>query len=72
MTTEADEYTGTDLRASMALADMRIADVALLCGVTERSVKGWLAGRSPVPVLVRRVMRGVAWGLLSRVALMNL
>lgn len=69
---EARPYGRADLEASMTMIGMGTAGVAHLFGVTPRSVQLWLAGERPVPVIVRRVMRGMALGLISREALERL
>lgn len=60
------EYTAKSLQASMTIAEMSSRDVANLCGVSPRAVQLWLNGERPVPVLVRRVLHGIALGAVSR------
>lgn len=62
----AKPYGPKDLEASMIIAEMSKGQVAMLCDVTPRAVEQWLSGRRPVPVLVRKVMRGIALGLLPK------
>lgn len=66
------EFGGVELKASMAMLDMKPGEVAQLCGVTVRAVQLWLADERPIPLLVARVMRGGALGLVSIRALMSL
>lgn len=65
-------YTGKDLHVHMLVAEVTKAELAALCGVTPRAVEQWLSGARPVPALVRRVVRGIALGCVSREALKRL
>lgn len=59
-------FEGVDLRASMLMAEMSKAQVAMMFDVTPRAVEQWQSGKRPVPVIVRKVMRGIALGLLPK------
>lgn len=66
------EFGPLELRVSMTMLEMSGAEVAKLCGVTHRAVQLWLTGERPIPLLVARVMRGGALGLVSIRTLMSL
>lgn len=65
----AKPFTAADLREVMAERGLSKSQVAALTGYTTRSVETWLAGTRPVPLLVRRVMRGLVAGAVNLNAL---
>ena len=48
--------TRTELRALLARAKMSQREAAELCGVTTRTIKNWLSGASPVPILAENAL----------------
>lgn len=58
-------FDGAEVRAAMAAAGLSNRQLADLTGYTTRSVETWVAGTRPAPPLVRRVLRGVAYGGVS-------
>lgn len=65
-------FGGVELKASMAMLDVKPSDVAELCGVTVSEVELWLADERSIPLLAARVLRGGALGLVSIRTLMSL
>lgn len=65
-------WNGLALRTLLHVAEMTPGQLAVLCGVSPRAVQLWLKDQRPMPVLVRRVMRGIALGVVSRRALEGL
>lgn len=65
----AKPFDAEELRKAMALAGLSNAQLAALTGYTRRSVESWVAGSRPCPLLVRRVVRVVAYGGASLNAL---
>lgn len=45
--------------------ELTTADVALMMGVTQRSVQHWLSGTSPVPQPCALILQGIYEGLLT-------
>jgi transcriptional regulator with XRE-family HTH domain len=57
--------TPDQLKEIMAKLDFTSADVAIVMGVTRRTVQLWLSGSSPVPTAVDIVLHAIFEGLLS-------
>ncbi len=57
--------TPEQLKEIMAKLDFNTADVAVVMGVTRRTVQLWLAGKNPVPTSVDIVLHAIFEGLLS-------
>lgn len=62
----AAPFMGADLKASMLIAEMSKAQVCMMFDVSPRAVEYWITDERPIPVVVRKVMRGIALGLLPR------
>lgn len=56
--------TPDKLKDIMHKLDFSTADVALIMGVTRRSVQLWLAGASPPPASAVMLLEGISEGLL--------
>lgn len=67
-----ERFSHRELYAAMLSAELDTRDVAELFGVTMRTAQRWLSGGLAVPVIVRRVMRGISLGLISARALERL
>jgi transcriptional regulator with XRE-family HTH domain len=57
--------TPDQLKEIMQKLDFTSADVAIVMGVTRRTVQLWLSGSSPVPTAVDIVLHAIFEGLLS-------
>jgi len=57
--------TPDQLKEIMSKLDFTSADVAIVMGVTRRTVQLWLSGSSPVPTAVDIVLHAIFEGLLS-------
>ena len=65
----AKAFDAVELRACMGQVGMTNAQLAALSGYTVRSVQLWVSGERPTPLLVRRVVRSIAYGGTSLNAL---
>ena len=57
--------TPDQLKEIMAKLDFSTADVAIVMGVTRRTVQLWLAGSNPVPTAVDILLHAIFEGLLT-------
>ena len=57
--------TPDQLREIMRKLDFNTADVAVVMGVTRRTVQLWQAGSSPIPTSVDIVLHAIFEGLLT-------
>lgn len=65
----APPFGGAQLRADMLVAGVTKGWLAAMAGVTPRAVELWWADKRPIPPLVRKLVRGLALGLLPRATL---
>lgn len=59
-------FGGAQLRADMETAGLTKGWLCAMAGVTPRAVELWWADERPIPPLVRKLVRGLALGLLPR------
>ena len=57
--------TPDQLKEIMAKLDFSTADVAIVMGVTRRTVQLWLAGSNPVPTAVDILLNAIFEGLIT-------
>jgi transcriptional regulator with XRE-family HTH domain len=57
--------TPEQLKEIMRKLDFSTADVAVVMGVTRRTVQLWLAGKSPIPTSVDILLYAIFEGLLT-------
>jgi len=51
--------TSNDLRLWLSRHGLVQSDLAVICGVSERCVRFWVAGERPLPAYLRLLMRAV-------------
>lgn len=57
--------TSEDLRLWLSRHQLVQSDLALICGVSERCVRFWVAGERPLPAYLRLLMRALDDGKMD-------